>query len=65
MNNLAIRTIVLILHALLNFIVISYILDYDITGSWMRMILFSLLFITLLYFFVRHIISYIQFVKSK
>jgi hypothetical protein len=65
MNNLAIRTIVLILHALLNFIVISYTLDYDITGSWMRMVLFSLLFLTLLYFFVRHIISYVQLIKSK
>jgi len=65
MNSLAFRTIALVLHSLLNFFVISYILDYDITGSWLRVILFSLLLITLLYFFILHIIRYAQFIKSK
>ncbi len=65
MNNLVLRTVALLLHALLNFFVISYTMDYDITGRWLNIILFVLLCIVLMYFFVLHIISFYQFVKSK
>ena len=65
MNNFVLRTIALLMHLFLNFIVISNTMDYDITRSWLRVILFALLCIALLYFFVLHIISYVQFVKLK
>ncbi len=65
MNNIVIRTVLLILHSLLNFFIISFIMDYDITGSWLRVILFSLMMLALLYFFVLHIINYSQLIKSK
>ena len=65
MNNTLIRTVLLILHALLNFFIISYIMDFDITGSWLRVILFVLLLMVLLYFFILHAIHYGKLLKSK
>ena len=65
MNNIVLRTILLILHVLLNFFIVSFLMDYDITGSWLRMILFILLLIVLLYFFILHIFYYSKLLKSK
>jgi hypothetical protein len=65
MNNVLFRTVLIILHALLNFFIISYIMDFDITGSWLRLILFVLLLMILLYFFIIHVIFYSKLLKSK
>lgn len=65
MNNLLFRTLMLLLHALVNFFIVSYIMDYDLTGSWFRLLLFVLLLLLLLYFFILHIIAYYKLVKSK
>src|SRR5690349_8279863 len=59
------RLLAVLLHALLNFIAISYLLDFDITGSWLVFIGFVLLVFLLVYLFLRHIISFIQFIKKQ
>lgn len=65
MSKLVFRTLLLILHTLLNFFIVSYVMDYDLTGSWLRISLFVLLLIVLLYFFLLHIIAYSKLVKPK
>ncbi|MEO6252889.1 MAG: hypothetical protein ABIO79_06270 [Ferruginibacter sp.] len=65
MNKVLFRTLILILHTLLNFFIVSYVMDYDLTGSWLRITLFVLLLLVLLYFFVLHIIAYSKLVKPK
>lgn len=65
MNKLVLRTLLLILHSLVNFFIVSYFMDYDLTGSWIRIILFVLLVLVLLYFFLLHIIAYNKLVKPK
>jgi LPXTG-motif cell wall-anchored protein len=64
MNNLIFRTAAIIFHALLNVFIVSYLTGYDITGSWFRFIGFLLVLFFLLFFFIRHILSYIHFIKS-
>jgi hypothetical protein len=65
MNKLALRTLLLILHTLLNILIVSFVMDYDLTGSWLRITLFVLLLLVLLYFFVLHLIAYSKLVKPK
>jgi hypothetical protein len=65
MNKRLFRTLILILHALLNFFIVSYVMDYDLTGSWLRIILFVLLMLVLLYFFILHLVAYYKLVKPK
>jgi len=65
MNKLVLRTLLLILHTLLNFFIVSYFMDFDLTGSWLRIFLFVLLLLVLLYFFVWHIVEYSKHVKLK
>ena len=64
MNKLIIRTTALIIHALLNIFIISWLTDFDITGKWIYFIGFVLIAGILLLFFIRHIFSFIQFIKS-
>jgi hypothetical protein len=65
MNHIVIRTGVLLLHLLLNVFIVNYFTGFDITGSWLRFILFLLLILALLYFFTIHVISYLRFLKSR
>jgi hypothetical protein len=65
MNKLLFRTLILILHALFNFFIISFVMDYDLTGSWLRISLFILMLMVLLYFFILHMVAYYKLVKSK
>lgn len=65
MDTLIIRTGALIGHILLNIVAISYFLIYDITGSWLAVILFMCAFFLLLAFLIVHFVSYIKFLKTK
>jgi ABC-type nickel/cobalt efflux system permease component RcnA len=65
MNTLFVRTAVLLLHAIANFALVSYLLNFDISGKWVSFIGFILLILVLVYLFIRHIVSYIYFVKNK
>lgn len=64
-NKLLLRVIFISLHIFLNFIFISYLMSFDLTGSWIRFSLFVLLVLVLLILFVKHLISFILFIKSN
>ena len=65
MNNLLWRTALILVHAVVNFFVVTFLLDYDITGSWLRLTGFILLILFLLFLFIKHLVSYIYFIKPK
>ena len=64
MKSLLWRTAAIIAHAAANFILISVLFRYDITGRWVTFIGFILLALILLYLFIRHLVSYIYFLKK-
>jgi hypothetical protein len=64
-NKLLLRVILISVHIFLNFILISYLMSFDVTGSWVKFSLFILLVISLLILFIKHLISFILFLKSK
>ena len=59
------RAIAITLHIVLNFILVSYLLRFDLTGSWIGFILFILVLLVLLVLFLKHLFSFIQFIKSR
>ena len=63
-NTLIFRIAVLIVHALLNVIVVTSLLDYDLTGSWLVFAGFVLLLLVLAILFIRHLLSFISFIKK-
>jgi hypothetical protein len=65
MNSLFIRVTALLLHAIANFVLVSYLLNYDLTGKWVTFAGFVVLIFVLVYLFIRHIVSFIYFVKTK
>ena len=65
MNHLLFRLAALLLHAVLNFIFISYLMDYDITGSWLKVVGFVLLIFMLLIAFIVHLLSFIKLIKTR
>ncbi|HKO79267.1 MAG TPA: hypothetical protein VJU78_02690, partial [Chitinophagaceae bacterium] len=60
-----IRTAALLLHALINFLLVSWLVNFDITGKWAFFIGFLIILLVLLYFFIKHIVSFIYFIKTK
>jgi hypothetical protein len=64
-NQLILRIIAIVLHAILNFIAVSYITDIDLTGSWIVFIGFVLILIFLSYLFIKHLVSFINYITSK
>lgn len=65
MDTLLFRTVAILLHAAANFLLISYLVNFDITAKWLWFIGFIIIALFLLYLFVRHTISYIYFIKTK
>ena len=65
MNDFVLRTTALILHAAANIIIVTYLFNYDITGSWVFFIGFIALLLLLLFLFIKHLLSYIYFIKTK
>jgi len=64
-SQLLVRIVFLLIHITLNFIVVSYLVSFDWTGSWIRFFLFLILVLTLAALFIRHVISIIYFIKSR
>jgi len=64
-TQLLVRVVFLLIHIALNFIVVSYLVSFDWTGSWIRFFLFIILVLVLAFLFIRHIISIIYFIKSR
>lgn len=65
MNSVFTRTAALLLHALLNFLLVNWLVNFDITGKWIFFIGFIIALLALLYFFIKHIVSFIYFIKTK
>ena len=65
MNNWIIRLIAILLHAAVSIILVSYIVDFDITGKWITFFGFIVLLLILLFLFVKHVISFYYFIKTK
>jgi len=65
MNSVFTRTAALLLHALLNFLLVSWLVNFDITGKWVFFIGFIIFLLALLYLFIKHIVSFIYFIKTK
>ncbi|MBC7950106.1 MAG: hypothetical protein H7Y42_19640 [Chitinophagaceae bacterium] len=65
MNTLLIRIGALLLHALANFFLLTYLTDYDLTGSWLAIGGFVILLVVLLVLFIKHILSFVYFLKTK
>lgn len=64
-NKFLYRVIFISLHIFFNFILISYLMSFDWTVTWMRFGLFILILVVLFILFVKHLISFIQFIKSN
>ena len=65
MNPLLLRTAAILLHAVANFLLITTLYNYDLTGSWLKFIGFIILVLFLLFLFIKHLLSYIYFIKTK
>ena len=65
MNNFFLRIGAILLHALLNIILVSWITNYDISGSWIAVIGFLCLLFLLVILFIKHLLSFIQYIKTK
>jgi len=65
MNAFVLRTIAIVLHAVANFLLVTYLLNADITGSWLYFTGFIVLIAVLLFLFIKHLVSYIYFIKTK
>lgn len=64
-NYLTLRIFSIILHAVLNFIFVSYLTDFDLTGSWIVFIGFIIVVFFLSYVFLTHLVSFIHYIKNK
>ena len=65
MNQFFLRTGAILVHAFLNIILVSWITRYDISGSWLAVIGFILLLFVLLILFLKHILAFIHYIKTK
>jgi len=59
------RTLAILLHAILNFFLVSWMYKFDITGSWAGVLLFIILCLLLLMLFVKHLVSFIKYLQSN
>lgn len=64
MNSIFIRSAAIVLHVLLNIILINYLVNIDPTGSWLKFTAFILAMLVLLILFIKHVITFISFIKS-
>jgi hypothetical protein len=65
MNALLLRTLAILLHAIANFIFITWLYKYDITGSWLYFFGFIVIVLLLLFLFIKHLLTYIYFIKTR
>ena len=69
MNHLTKRTVLrtsaIILHTLANFIILSFLMSFDVTGGWLSFVLFVLACILLLAILALHVLSFIRFLQLK
>ncbi len=59
------RLLIIILHAIANFLLISWLMNFDISGSWLGFFAFVLVCLLLLSLFIMHLYSFVVFIKTK
>ena len=64
-NYLLLRVFSILLHALINFSIVSYLTDLDLTGSWIVFIGFVIVVFFLSFVFLKHLVSFIHYIKNK
>lgn len=65
MDRMILRVGLIMLHALANIVVVSYLVNYDITSSWLATISFVIILFILLTLFIKHIMSFIKYIKTN
>jgi len=65
MNNTILRVGALFIHVIVNIVIVAYVTRYDISGSWLSFAGFMVLLFILLIAFIKHLISFISFIKTK
>lgn len=65
MNNASFRVLALLLHILASLLILFYVLDFDLSGGWIRFFLFIALCMLLLVLLITHFVSFIRFFKTK
>jgi hypothetical protein len=65
MNTIPVRATAILLHLLLNFLLVTWLMDFDLTGGWAPFALFVTMCLLLLMAFVVHMISFIRYLQSK
>ena len=64
-NSLTLRIFSIVLHAVFNFIIVSYLTDFDLTGSWIVFTGFLIVVFFLSYVFLKHLAIFIHYIKNK
>lgn len=65
MDKFYLRLAALVLHAAANFLLITWLTNFDISGSWLAAAGFVTLLAALLALFIWHILSFLFYIKNK
>lgn len=65
MDTLLIRMGALLLHVFINIVIVSYILRFDVSGSWLAMGAFVISLFILLALLILHVMGFIKYLKTK
>ncbi|RYY60969.1 MAG: hypothetical protein EOO05_08030 [Chitinophagaceae bacterium] len=65
MGRLFRRVLAILLHALLTIYILTWVMHYDITGTWIHLSGFISLLLLLLFFFTIHAIAFFYFLRSR
>jgi membrane protein YdbS with pleckstrin-like domain len=64
-NSVFWRSAAIIIHIILNIIIVTRLTDFDLTGSWLIFIGFLLLLLVLIFLFIKHLLSFLYFLKNN
>jgi hypothetical protein len=64
-NRLLLRALAITIHIFLNFFLVTWLMKFDITGSWINFFLFIIAVAVLIVLFVIHLLSFILFIKTR
>ena len=65
MDAIYLRVGAMLAHVILNIIITSWIVNFDISASWLRVAGFAAVLFILLVLFIIHLISFINYLKTK
>jgi hypothetical protein len=65
MSKSAFRIIMLMVHIMANFMLITVMMQYDVTGSWLSFTLFVLFCTGLAFLLIFHLFTFFRFLKTN